>query len=154
MCREGVVVTSLLPDESSEVEGGLKLRRWSDPAIVAIAFIALASGFGSLRRFNEVFQKLYHRPPTTLRRQSARDLPASDDEVTLQIRYRPPYDWESMLAFFAARSITAFLFDVNPGSPAIFLSAVTLLAATALIAATIPARRASTIDPMQALRSE
>ncbi|WP_446744136.1 AlkA N-terminal domain-containing protein [Silvibacterium acidisoli] len=67
--------------------------------------VALASGFNSLRRFNEVFQKLYHRPPTTLRRQAGRDLAASEGEVTLQIRYRPPYDWESMLAFFAARAI-------------------------------------------------
>lgn len=67
--------------------------------------VALASGFGSLRRFNEVFQKLYHRPPTTLRRQAGRELAASEGEVTLQIRYRPPYDWDSMLAFFAARAI-------------------------------------------------
>lgn len=58
------------------------------------------------------------------------------------------------LAFFAARFITAFLFEVSPGNPAIFLSAVTILAATAFIAAMLPARRAASLDPLKALRSE
>ena len=30
--------------------------------------VALAAGFNSLRRFNEVFQNLFHRPPSSLRR--------------------------------------------------------------------------------------
>ena len=33
--------------------------------------VALASGFGSVRRFNETFQRLYHRPPGELRRRAA-----------------------------------------------------------------------------------
>jgi AraC family transcriptional regulator of adaptative response / DNA-3-methyladenine glycosylase II len=33
-----------------------------------MADIALAAGFGSVRRFNEAFQSLFHRPPTALRR--------------------------------------------------------------------------------------
>src|ERR1700733_9027195 len=32
--------------------------------------VALASGFGSVRRFNETFQSLYHRPPNQLRRRA------------------------------------------------------------------------------------
>jgi len=35
--------------------------------------VALAAGFGSLRRFNEVFHDLFHRPPSTLRRDRAPD---------------------------------------------------------------------------------
>src|SRR5262245_53453484 len=35
--------------------------------------VALASGFGSVRRFNETFQQLYHRPPSALRRRAASD---------------------------------------------------------------------------------
>src|SRR5580704_14493520 len=30
--------------------------------------VALAAGFGSVRRFNEIFRKLFHRPPSALRR--------------------------------------------------------------------------------------
>jgi AraC family transcriptional regulator of adaptative response / DNA-3-methyladenine glycosylase II len=67
--------------------------------------VALASGFASLRRFNEVFQNLFHRPPSALRRQAGKDLAASEGEITLQIRYRAPYEWDSMLAFLAARAI-------------------------------------------------
>jgi AraC family transcriptional regulator, regulatory protein of adaptative response / DNA-3-methyladenine glycosylase II len=67
--------------------------------------VALASGFGSLRRFNEVFRDLFHRPPSALRREhSAASMPA-EAGVTLRLRYRPPYDWESMLAYLSARAI-------------------------------------------------
>lgn len=35
---------------------------------MTMAEIAHASGFSSIRRFNETFQQLFHRPPSTLRR--------------------------------------------------------------------------------------
>ena len=57
-------------------------------------------------------------------------------------------------AFFSARSIRSFLFEVLPGSPGVFASAAFVLCAIALIAALIPARRAVTIDPVEALRTE
>ena len=66
--------------------------------------IALAAGFGSVRRFNEIFLALFHRPPGALRRKSANaSIPPAG--VTLRLRYRPPYDWDSMLAFLRARAI-------------------------------------------------
>jgi len=68
--------------------------------------IAFASGFGSVRRFNETFQKLYKKPPSALRRKSSAAAEAGAGGVTLRLRYRPPYDWESMLAFLAARAIS------------------------------------------------
>ena len=67
--------------------------------------VALAAGFNSLRRFNEVFHDLFHRAPSSLRRKSALD-PADPGEGTVfRIRYRAPYDWESMLEFLQARAI-------------------------------------------------
>jgi AraC family transcriptional regulator of adaptative response / DNA-3-methyladenine glycosylase II len=69
--------------------------------------VALAAGFGSVRRFNDTFRGLYRRPPTALRHQRpAIDL--NDDNgsgVTLQLSYAPPYDWTSILEFLAARAI-------------------------------------------------
>jgi AraC family transcriptional regulator of adaptative response / DNA-3-methyladenine glycosylase II len=70
--------------------------------------IALASGFGSVRRFNEVFQALFRRPPSAIRRKHVQSLPEGSvaaSGVTLRLRYRPPYDWPAMLAFLAARAI-------------------------------------------------
>jgi AraC family transcriptional regulator of adaptative response / DNA-3-methyladenine glycosylase II len=63
--------------------------------------VALAAGFGSIRRFNEIFLKLFHRPPRALRRKTA----STESGATLRLRYRPPYDWDSLLAFLAARAI-------------------------------------------------
>ena len=65
--------------------------------------VAMASGFGSVRRFNETFQKMYGRAPSALRRRAAAVSPSP--EITLLLPYRPPYDWESMIRFFAARAI-------------------------------------------------
>ena len=65
--------------------------------------VAVAAGFGSLRRFNEIFLDLFHRPPSALRRRnSARH---DEKDVTLRLRYRPPYDWGSMLGFLRARAV-------------------------------------------------
>ncbi|WP_428681763.1 bifunctional transcriptional activator/DNA repair enzyme AdaA [Reyranella sp.] len=68
-----------------------------------MAEVALASGFGSVRRFNETFRKLFDRPPSALRRRSGADTSARDG-VTLKLAYRPPYDWPGMLAALAARA--------------------------------------------------
>jgi ABC-type antimicrobial peptide transport system permease subunit len=59
-----------------------------------------------------------------------------------------------MAAFFAARSIRGFLFEVQPGNPAVFGMAALALVLIGLLAATLPARRAVSIDPMRALRTE
>jgi AraC family transcriptional regulator, regulatory protein of adaptative response / DNA-3-methyladenine glycosylase II len=67
--------------------------------------VAMAAGFGSVRRFNEIFQALYHRPPSTLRRKASAGSPPAEAGVTLRLRYRPPYDWDSMLAYLQARAI-------------------------------------------------
>ena len=71
--------------------------------------IALASGFGSLRRFNATFRALYGRPPSELRRRSSAGNERSSVDgahgVTLYLSYRPPYDWDAMLAHLAARAI-------------------------------------------------
>jgi ABC-type antimicrobial peptide transport system permease subunit len=57
-------------------------------------------------------------------------------------------------AFFAARSICSFLFEVQPGNSAVFALAALALALIGLLAAMLPARRAVSIDPMRALRTE
>jgi AraC family transcriptional regulator of adaptative response / DNA-3-methyladenine glycosylase II len=65
--------------------------------------VALAAGFGSLRRFNETFQEMFHRPPSALRRKSAAS--GAEVGVTLRVRYQAPYDWDAMLGYLRARAI-------------------------------------------------
>ena len=70
--------------------------------------VALAAGFGSVRRFNETFRALYARPPRELRRAATDDVleaTASAADVVLRLPYAPPYDWSAMRTFLAARAI-------------------------------------------------
>jgi AraC family transcriptional regulator of adaptative response / DNA-3-methyladenine glycosylase II len=71
-----------------------------------MAEVAMASGFGSIRRFNETFQQLYDRPPAQLRRLGGPEETASHGEaVQLKLPYQPPYDWGALLAFLSLRAI-------------------------------------------------
>ena len=74
---------------------------------LSMAEVAMAAGFGSLRRFNDAFRTLYHRPPSQLRRRTMRgpsDSPTATP-VVLHVPYRPPYDWEAILTYLRARAI-------------------------------------------------
>ena len=66
--------------------------------------VALASGFGSTRRFNETFQRLFGCPPAALRRAHA-SADAAGADVSLHLAYRPPYDWDGLLDFLSLRAI-------------------------------------------------
>ena len=57
-------------------------------------------------------------------------------------------------AFALGRLIASQLFEVSAHNPALLGGATILLAATALFACLLPARRASMVDPVQALRAE
>jgi len=72
-----------------------------------MAEVAFASGFASVRRFNDAFNGRYGIPPTQFRRATpdahAAGLPA--ESFTLRLSYRPPFAWDAMLAFLAARAM-------------------------------------------------
>ena len=52
------------------------------------------------------------------------------------------------------RVLDKVLFDIKPGDPATFLAGAALLTAVALGAALVPARRASSVDPLLTIRYE
>jgi len=58
------------------------------------------------------------------------------------------------LAVAAGRVTRAILFGLGPGDPLTFAGALAGMALVTLIASLIPARRAASVDPMQALRTE
>jgi len=69
--------------------------------------IAFASGFASLRRFNDAFNRRYRIPPSRLRKKAVADIRVitASDTSHLQLSYRPPYDWQGILAFLKAREM-------------------------------------------------
>jgi AraC family transcriptional regulator of adaptative response / DNA-3-methyladenine glycosylase II len=71
--------------------------------------VAFASGFSSLRRFNDAFSTRYGMPPSRLRKNAVQDSTAANitGSSTLQLSYRPPYDWQGVLAFLKARQLRA-----------------------------------------------
>jgi AraC family transcriptional regulator of adaptative response / DNA-3-methyladenine glycosylase II len=72
---------------------------------MSMAEVALASGFGSVRRFNETFKRMFRRPPSAIRRRTASGATDAAAGVTLRLRYKPPYDWDAMLRYLADRAI-------------------------------------------------
>ena len=60
----------------------------------------------------------------------------------------------ALLAAFAARGLRTLLLDVSPFDPVTFLVVSLLLVGVCLLAAFIPARRATRVDPIVALRAE
>jgi AraC family transcriptional regulator of adaptative response / DNA-3-methyladenine glycosylase II len=68
--------------------------------------VALAAGFGSVRRFNEIFLQLFKRPPRALRQAGvAEESVDKTGAVAVKLGYRLPYDWEAILSFLGARAI-------------------------------------------------
>jgi AraC family transcriptional regulator of adaptative response / DNA-3-methyladenine glycosylase II len=72
---------------------------------LSVLDVAMAAGFGSVRRFNESIKKQYNLSPSDLRKQ-ARENGGERGNLTLALGYRPPYDWEKVLSFFDGRAIS------------------------------------------------
>ena len=68
--------------------------------------VAFASGFGSLRRFNDLFKRHYRMTPTDLRRSGGNPGGKEKDAITLRLGYRPPYRWDRIAGFLADRAVS------------------------------------------------
>jgi AraC family transcriptional regulator, regulatory protein of adaptative response / DNA-3-methyladenine glycosylase II len=81
-------------------------KRLLDETKLPITEIALAAGFGSLRRFNSAFRQTYARAPRDLRRQRQDGPPSqTGNEVVMKLAFRRPYDWEQVRDFLALRAV-------------------------------------------------
>ncbi len=65
--------------------------------------IAAASGYQSLRRFNDAVRASYGVAPSALRRGAARA--TSHDAIHLRLGLRPPFNWQQILAYLQFRAM-------------------------------------------------
>ncbi|MHA6796621.1 AlkA N-terminal domain-containing protein [Pseudonocardia bannensis] len=75
---------------------------------LAMADVAFAAGFASVRQFNDTVRGVYGVPPTALRTAAARHrgtVPAVAGTLVLRLPYRPPFDAAGLLAHFADRAL-------------------------------------------------
>jgi AraC family transcriptional regulator, regulatory protein of adaptative response / DNA-3-methyladenine glycosylase II len=79
-------------------------KKLLDETGLAIHHVASASGFRSLRRFNSEIRRTFRRTPTQLRRLARQASAADPGWYRFLLAYRPPYDWDAVLAFLAARA--------------------------------------------------
>ncbi|WP_029687273.1 AlkA N-terminal domain-containing protein [Tatumella saanichensis] len=72
-----------------------------------VTTIAFTSGFGSLRQFNAVFAERYPLSPRAYRNDHRLGEAVHDHQsLTLQVAYRPPFDWPTLLGFLEKRRIS------------------------------------------------
>ena len=91
------------PIEFAQTQRLLLAKRLLTDTDMAVLDVAMASGFASLRRFNDLFRTRYRMTPAELRRKSPARAPG--DRLSFDLAYRPPYDWEAMLVFLRKRAI-------------------------------------------------
>jgi AraC family transcriptional regulator of adaptative response / DNA-3-methyladenine glycosylase II len=79
-------------------------KKLIDETSLPMGHVAQAAGFGCVRRFNAAIHETYHRTPTQIRHLARQKTTFPENQYLFRLRFRPPYQWESMLAFLAARA--------------------------------------------------
>jgi AraC family transcriptional regulator of adaptative response / DNA-3-methyladenine glycosylase II len=82
-------------------------RKLLDETRMSVSDVAFASGFSSVRRFNDAIRTTFRRPPTELRRWRAAAIahPSSNGALTLRVPFAAPYDSEQVFGFLRARAL-------------------------------------------------
>ncbi|MEY2874555.1 MAG: hypothetical protein RLZZ373_1926 [Pseudomonadota bacterium] len=93
------------PIDYAQTQRLLLAKRLLADTALPVTEVALAAGFGSLRRFNTLFRSRYGLTPRTMRR--ATDPAAADvaGSLRFELAFRPPFDWTGLLDFLAARCV-------------------------------------------------
>jgi AraC family transcriptional regulator, regulatory protein of adaptative response / DNA-3-methyladenine glycosylase II len=79
-------------------------KKLIDETSLPMTQVAIASGFGCVRRFNAHIRQIYSRTPTQIRRLARQKFIQQENQYLFRLRFRPPYHWQGMLAFLAARA--------------------------------------------------
>ncbi len=72
---------------------------------ISILDVAIASGFGSLRRFNDLFKRQYSLAPSHFRKEVKHQNTKGNKDITIKIGYHLPYRYNDILNFLKSRAI-------------------------------------------------
>ena len=89
------------PNKLLETQRLLSAKLLLTDTTMSITDVAFASGFASVRRFNDAFRNNYRLNPSQFRRGVAR--PEAPGRFVFDLAYRPPLDWEGLLHFLDKR---------------------------------------------------
>jgi AraC family transcriptional regulator of adaptative response / DNA-3-methyladenine glycosylase II len=95
----------LTPIELAQTQRLLLAKQFLTDTRMTVTEAAFAAGFESLRRFNTLFKQRYRLTPTTLRRAVTGGGVDAEDAYGFDLAVRPPFDLDSLLAFWSARAI-------------------------------------------------
>jgi AraC family transcriptional regulator, regulatory protein of adaptative response / DNA-3-methyladenine glycosylase II len=79
-------------------------KKLIDETALPMTQVALASGFGCVRRFNAAIRKVYRRTPTQVRALARQTTSQPENQYCFRLHFRPPYNWQAMLAFLSVRA--------------------------------------------------
>ncbi|MBC7806375.1 MAG: helix-turn-helix domain-containing protein [Akkermansiaceae bacterium] len=90
------------PVEMAQTGRLLLAKRLLTDTDLPVTEIAFAAGFGSVRRFNALFQERYRLNPTNLRENREGTRPM--DVLRYELPYKPPLGWQELLAYVTGRA--------------------------------------------------
>jgi len=90
--------------EFAQTQRLLLAKRLLTDTTLPLAAVALTAGFGSVRRFNDLFVTRYGLNPLRLRKASGA---SATDHLNFMLGYRPPFSWPGVLAFLSRRAISS-----------------------------------------------
>ncbi|WP_069704453.1 DNA-3-methyladenine glycosylase 2 family protein [Burkholderia seminalis] len=89
------------PVEFAQTHRLLMAKRLLTDTALPLAVVASTAGFGSVRRFNDLFRQRYGLNPLRLRKGAG----AAAGDMTFPLPYRPPFAWDELMRFLAQRQI-------------------------------------------------
>jgi AraC family transcriptional regulator, regulatory protein of adaptative response / DNA-3-methyladenine glycosylase II len=93
------------PIEYAQTQRLLLAKRLLTDTNLPVNVIADAAGFGSSRRFNDLFQTRYRLSPSKLRREGKLNAKSVSSILIVHLAYRPPYAWDEQLQYLAGRTL-------------------------------------------------
>ncbi|VBB15846.1 DNA-3-methyladenine glycosylase 2,3-methyl-adenine DNA glycosylase II,Adenosine deaminase,AlkA N-terminal domain [Burkholderia stabilis] len=90
------------PIEFAQTHRLLMAKRLLTDTALPVAVVASTAGFGSVRRFNDLFRQRYGLNPLRLRKGAGA---SANGDMTFPLPYRPPFAWADLMRFLAQRQI-------------------------------------------------